>query len=135
MSKGYEYLASPYTHADPLVREARYLAVMDAVLTLTRNGIAVYSPILHFHGLNKVFNLPPNDEIFYRHGLDMLDAGRGVLVLRLEGWAKSVGVTAEIKRAAEKNKSITYLMPGGLFDAASTVVINQDLTQPSAKGV
>lgn len=133
--EGYEYLASPYTHAEPFVREQRYLAVMDAACVLLKCGIMVYSPIIHFHALSKIYGLAPNDPLFYEHGLRMLDSSRGMLILRLEGWAKSTGIAAEIKRAAEKNKSITYLSPGSLLDAAATVTINQDLAKPPTKGV
>lgn len=135
MDAGYKYLASPYSDPDPLVREQRYLAAATALHTLLDNRIWTYSPIVHCHELAKLWGMPTDAEFWKEYDAAMIAGSNGIFVLRLEGWAKSVGVTGEIKLASELNKSITYLMPGSLFDAASTVILNQDPSKPSAEGI
>jgi Domain of unknown function (DUF1937). len=45
------YLASPYSHPDPLVREARFDAACRAMADLVHAGQIVFSPIVHGHPL------------------------------------------------------------------------------------
>lgn len=42
------YLASPYSHPAPAVRQERYEAACAATATLTREGHPVFSPISLF---------------------------------------------------------------------------------------
>lgn len=135
MDAGFKYLASPYSDPDPMIREQRYLAAASALQTLLSNKIWAYSPIVHCHELSKLWGLPSDAEFWRDYDAAMIRASDGIFVLRLDGWAKSIGVTGEIKLASELNKSITYLMPGSLFDAASTVVLNQDPSKSSAEGI
>lgn len=125
MLEGYRYLASPYTDPDPLVRELRYQRVMEVVKTMLKNGVWVYSPILHFHELSKTWGMLPNDRFFYEHGHVMLYCAAGFDVLRLAGWSQSVGVKAELEMAIRLGKPIRYIETGDL-DAAATVTINPD---------
>ena len=45
------YLASPYSHPDPAVRERRFRAACSAAAFLLQAGHAVFSPIAHGHVL------------------------------------------------------------------------------------
>lgn len=119
------YLASPYTDKNPIVREIRYLRVMDVLVTLGRNGIMAYSPIVHWHTAAKVFSLAPNEEWFYEHGLVMLRAAKSISVLMLEGWARSTGVKAEIAEAQRLMKSLNYITGDGNAETAVTINTNQ----------
>ena len=51
------YLASPYSHPDATVREARFQAACRATASLIRAGHEVFSPIAHSHPL-AAFGLP-----------------------------------------------------------------------------
>jgi hypothetical protein len=51
------YLASPYTHPDPVVREERFAAACAVAAQLLRFGHLVFSPICHSHPLTR-FGLP-----------------------------------------------------------------------------
>lgn len=135
MKPGYKYLASPYSHKDPLTRELRYLAAAGALQTLLANRIWTYSPIVHCHELAKLWEMPSDAEFWAEYDETMVCASTGIFVLMIEGWAKSVGVTGEIKLAAELGKTITYLTPGDILNAASSCTINHDSRQPSAKGI
>ena len=45
------YVASPYTHEDPAVREERYLAALRYTAKLLANKRWCFSPIVHCHDL------------------------------------------------------------------------------------
>ena len=45
------YLASPYSHPDPLVRHARFEAACQATAGLLRAGRPVFAPIVQGHEL------------------------------------------------------------------------------------
>ena len=121
--KGFEYLASPYTHSDPLVREQRYLRTLEATSILLKNGIWVYSPIVHCHHMSQVFGLPYDAAFWAAYNEEMLRASAGVLVLRLEGWHISVGVKEEIQLAIRINKPLNYL--SGDLNAEAPTLFNR----------
>lgn len=105
------YIASPYTHTDPAVREARYVAVAEYAAGLMRSRIAVYSPIVHSHHLME-FGLPDDHEFWMRQCLPMVRAAGWLHVLQIDGWRDSRGVSAEIMRAEEIGIPIRYFAPG-----------------------
>ena len=43
------YLASPYSHPDPSVREQRFQNACRIAAELMRSGRIVYSPVAHSH--------------------------------------------------------------------------------------
>ena len=45
------YLAGPYTHPDPAVREARFQAACCQAAEMLRCGVPVFSPIAYSHAL------------------------------------------------------------------------------------
>jgi hypothetical protein len=59
------YLASPYSHPDPAVREQRFHAACRATAALLRAGCVVFSPIVHSHAL--VAHGVPTDWAFWQH--------------------------------------------------------------------
>lgn len=129
--ESYDYLASPYTDPDPLVREMRYLRVLEVTSILLKNGIFVYSPIVHCHHMSQVFSLPTDAEWWKAYDSCMIRNCRALQVLRLEGWARSVGVRGEIELAAKLGKTITYI--SGDLNAAAAVTINPDRKEPPAE--
>lgn len=129
--EGFDYLASPYTDPDPLVREIRYLKTLEVTSILLKNGIWVYSPIVHCHHMSQVFGMPHDAEFWLGYDTAMIKACKHLQVLRLDGWARSKGVTGEIKLAQELGKSITYI--GADLNAEATVTIHPDRRESSAK--
>jgi hypothetical protein len=113
------FLCSPYSHPEPFVREARFLAACKATATLLKHGHAVYSPIVHGHPLAP-FGVP-TDWSFW-HGVNAwhLERCELVVVLMLNGWQESAGVRREVEIAQELNKPVTYL-GGGEADLAHTL--------------
>lgn len=102
------YLASPYTHADASVRKARAEAATAAAVKLLHQGVFVFAPIPYNEPWEK-YNLP-GDWAFWcdfdKSFVDRCDGG--LIVLMLDGWCKSTGVTAEIEFAKSLGKPIYY---------------------------
>jgi nucleoside 2-deoxyribosyltransferase len=109
------YLASPYSHADPAVREARFQAACQATAVLIRQGKIVFSPIVHSHSLCR-YGLP-GDWGFWR-SLDLAYLGRcdEVVVVKLDGWRQSRGVQAEVARARALGKPVSFIEPDGVAE-------------------
>jgi nucleoside 2-deoxyribosyltransferase len=104
------YLASPYSHPDPAVRQERYRAACRATAALVRAGHAVFSPIVHSHPLAD-YGLPTDWNAWEHFDRRFLDQCDEVLVLMLDGWRDSAGVQAEIRIAQEMGKSVRYVAP------------------------
>lgn len=103
------YLASPYTHDDSEVREARYRAVSRVTVDLIKQGKFVYSPIAHSHPLLQFSNLPLEYDYWQKLCEDAIACCDYLIVLKLPGWETSKGVQAEIKFATEMNMLIEYM--------------------------
>jgi hypothetical protein len=102
------YLASPYSHPDPAVREERYQAACRAAAALMRDGQLVYSPIAHSHNLS-TYGLPTDWAFWSQYDREMLARCDELLVLMLDGWDISIGVREEIRIALELGKPIRFL--------------------------
>jgi nucleoside 2-deoxyribosyltransferase len=107
------YLASPYNHTDARVREARYRAAMHCVAESMMdvrewNGrkVVVYSPIVHNHPTSLLYTFPREWEFWRALDFPMLERCDRLVVLKLEGWDRSVGVTAELSFARDLGKPI-----------------------------
>ncbi len=104
------YLASPYSHPDPLVREARFDAACHATAEMLRAGHAVFSAIVHSHPLVR-FGLPSDWKFWEQIDREHLKRCDEVVVLMLDGWRESRGVQAELRFAAELGKPVRYVIP------------------------
>ena len=103
------YLASPYSHPDEAVRHARYCAACRAAGAILRTGLAVFSPIAHSHPIASRCDLPGDFDWWSRFNRDWLDRCDSVVVLKLDGWDRSVGVQCEIEHAKRAGKLVTYM--------------------------
>ena len=120
------YLASPYSHSDPAVRQARFEAACRAAAALMLRGHRVFSPIAHSHPIATLGNLHVTDHDFWmRQDAGFLHAARAVVVLALEGWTSSAGIQHELESARRRNLPIGMMTSpehavtgaaGGLFD-------------------
>ncbi len=103
------YLASPYSHKSPYVREMRYLLTMKKLAALLHSQLTVYSPIVHCHELAKLAGLPGDAAFWRNYNFTMLKSCQGMYVFCLDGWKSSVGVAEEIVEAAVTGKPVIYL--------------------------
>jgi hypothetical protein len=102
------YLASPYSHPDPLVRQARFEAACQATADLVRAGHAAFSPIVHGHPLVR-FGLPTDWSFWQRFDIERIRRCDEVLVLQIDGWRESEGVRAEVKLASALGKRVEFV--------------------------
>lgn len=102
------YLAAPYTHPDPKVRQARFEQVTNFAAELMNRGALVFSPITHSHPLAD--KCPDDPQFWERWYMTFLKHWANHLyVLQLSGWDKSKGVAKEIAYAGELGIPIVYI--------------------------
>lgn len=107
------YLASPYTHKLASVREVRADRAARALTWLASKEYYVYAPVPHGHATVKHGN--PGYHYWIEHGLRMITALDGVIVLMLAGWAESTGIKVELEHAKKLGKLILWLDPKSGF--------------------
>lgn len=101
------YLASPYSHSNPLIQEQRFLEVASAAAQLIHEGLPVYSPIAHWHTIARLSEKPISHEQFIHIDFQLIDVCSELIVLAIPGYEQSNGVQAEIEYARCKNKKVT----------------------------
>lgn len=105
----YWYIASPYTHPDASIREARFLKVMDFTAWLVNTyRMWAFSPIMHSHQMGLVHKLPHTFDFWLEWNHAMIVPCYGMIILQIEGWNSSKGVMEEISFAESIGKPITY---------------------------
>jgi hypothetical protein len=104
---GYWYMAGPYSDSI----EERYKQHLDAVAILTRTNLTIYSPIIHYHTIAQIYNMPTDAAFWYEHNRNMLLSSRGLILLCLTNWSDSKGVRDELNLCREKSISVWALDP------------------------
>lgn len=102
------YLACPYSHPDRDVRLARFEAANKAASVLMRQGMKVFSPISHTHSIAEAGELPLGWEFWNDYDRAFIERSCKVIVLRIDGWQQSAGVTAEIAIAEELSIPVEF---------------------------
>lgn len=103
------YLAVPYSHEDPKVRELRFNVVNQVAARLIQLGVHVYSPISHTHPIALSGDLPKTWDFWEEYDRLFLEWADELYVVPLAGWEESKGVQAEMKIAKELGKPVTLL--------------------------
>ncbi len=106
------YLASPFSHKDPLVQKERYKQVARKAGELMLNGYIVFCPIAHTCPIETYG--PPglkskDGDFWLRQDYAVLDMVDAVLVYKLPGWEESYGIREEINRAKRNGQPVRYL--------------------------
>lgn len=96
------YLASPYSHIDPTVREQRYQEAFNAVghFIFTAN-LPVFSPIVYCHKLAIEHSAGTDAATWERFNFAMLSRAQALYILCLPGYEYSIGVQKEINFAKD----------------------------------
>lgn len=103
------YLASPYSHPNPAVRELRYELARLATAKLLKNGTAVFSPIVYGRSMEKMIG---TDYLSWKPLNDaMLAASAEMLILKIDGWDTSKGLAYEALYAKQLGIPIVYMEP------------------------
>jgi hypothetical protein len=95
------YLASPYSHPDPLIMQSRFEVAERVTAQLLNKRVWVYSPIVHCHALATRFNLPRNFEFWRDYNFALLRHASELYVTDMPGWDESKGVAAELNFARQ----------------------------------
>lgn len=107
------YLATPYS----LYRAGREAAFEDACMVagcLLAHGVVVFSPIAHAHPVAARAGIGDRGWPFWKRvDLPLMHAAHGCLVVEMDGWRESVGVTEEIAMFEAMGKPVRHL--GGGF--------------------
>ena len=103
------YLASPYSHTDLSVMDARWKQVCGIAGRLMHEGHVVYSPIAHTHQIALQCALPRCWDYWERFDREFIQACEKVVVAMMDGWKESKGVQAEILIAKGLGKPVEYI--------------------------
>ena len=100
------YLASPYSHKDRKIVNARHAinVVMAGYIMQGGSGeenINVFSPIAHSHFIAESGYLPAEWSFWRDKDLDILSRCDELYVMKIPGWQDSVGLKAEVLFAFE----------------------------------
>lgn len=125
------YLACPYTHPDPAVRETRFRAATQAAATLARAGVHVFSPITHAHPILLTGDLPHGWKYWAEYDRAVLSTCRALVVLQLEGWDLSEGVRGETSIAEELGLPCYFAPPEKITDVVPSLASSPD--QPATE--
>lgn len=113
------YVASPYTGSHSLENE-RYESVCKACLLLAQLGHTPYSPIAHWHPIERMAPKKLDYERYIAMDLTMLTKAEAVYVYTLDGHAESTGIRREIDFAKNLGLPIRYFtIEGGEFTYVS----------------
>jgi hypothetical protein len=107
------YLACPYTHSDPAVRQARFDVATAVAADFIRAGRIVYSPITMTHPIDMVLAGASTLGSDYWVAFDeaFMEMCSEMVVIRLDGWQKSSGIRREIAYFNDRKKPIRYMDP------------------------
>ena len=105
------YLASPYSHRDPIIRQRRFDLAVDYVSIVMLRPQAIYSPIVHCHPVALKHKLPKGWDFWKLHDLAILRHADELQILCIPGWQDSVGVRNEINFAMSAGIRIAYIEP------------------------
>jgi hypothetical protein len=95
------YLASPYSDSDRDIEHWRYARVLEACAIIFKEMVPVYSPIIHWHHVAELHDLPKDANFWKRQNRFQLEVSSEVWVLKIPGFNKSVGVKWEVSIADE----------------------------------
>ena len=104
------YLASPYSHPDPITREVRFQQAAKQASEMMLAGEQVFCPISHTHPIAQ-YGLPHGWDFWEQFDRWYIERCDSMAVLMLDGWQDSKGVTAEIAIAVQLGKPIWYINP------------------------
>ena len=105
------YLAIPYTHDDTDVVDFRADVSDIIVADLANRGFNVFAPISAWHKISKKHNLPGDWDFWQNYDEAFIKISGTLLIIMLEGWRYSVGVTAETALADKYRLKVDFIDP------------------------
>lgn len=108
------YLATPYYHPSPEVRNARYQAAKCFLEFYMRQKIPAYSPIVHCHHSASALSDWTNED-FVEYDLAFLKLCSAMVICPIPGYEVSKGILREMKFAKENNIEIQIIFASGIL--------------------
>lgn len=109
------YLACPYSHHDPRMKAWRHQVANQVAFDLIKQGIFVYSPLTHNIPLNQM-GIHGNWQTWKAFDHAMLSRCDRLIVIKIDGWEESIGVTEEIAFAKENNIPVEWMEPNLIYN-------------------
>jgi hypothetical protein len=109
------YLASPYSHKDPVVKELRFRSAARIGAKMMAAGKYIFSPISHTHPIALAGKLPGEWQFWEGYDRVMIKCCQRLTVAKIDGWETSTGVQAEIKIADELGIPVDYVESDGVW--------------------
>lgn len=103
------YLASPYTDPDKAVRQLRFEQAAEFTARQLRDGVNIYSPIVHNHELAVRYELPKEFDFWQKHNYALLAKASELWVLAIPGYDRSRGVMAEIEMVQQLSIQLRFV--------------------------
>ena len=103
------YLATPYSNPDKAVRLARFEYACRIAGRLMAAGHVVFSPIAHTHPIAVRSDLPLDWEYWQRFDREFLKVSEKMVVVMMDGWRESKGISAEVLIAEELQIPIEFI--------------------------
>jgi hypothetical protein len=109
------YSGYAYSDRNEEIEIKRYRTATQIAMQLTRGGYRVFSPVTHAHPIClRDPRVPQTWEFWKELNKPVLEISGLLLVLMLDGWDKSIGVTEEIQIAQDSGIPIIYADYAGL---------------------
>lgn len=105
------YLASPYSHPNPMVRSLRYEEILYIASELINEGYHLIEPIAMSHHKSLKYELPGDYAFWQSRDRKLLSKCDGIIVVTMKGWGNSKGVRDEIAYARELGIPVYYIHP------------------------
>lgn len=129
------YLACPYSHPDPVIRELRFKEANKASIWLMAYSHDFFNPrpmvISPISMGNPIVSagcsIPYDFKVWQDLNYQLLDCADILVILAIKGFKESQGVQAEIKYAQEKGKK-TYMLYPPPYLSSYQLDINPDLS-------
>lgn len=119
---GFWYLATTYSVHPEGIEKAFEMAARVAA-ALVRQGVRVFSPIIHTHPVAVYGGLNPYDHsIWLPADKPLMDAAKGLIVWKSEGWKHSKGIAYEIEEFTKAGKPVVFLDESNLYNAPAELV-------------
>lgn len=113
------YLGSPYSKY-PEGKAAAFARVCENAGYLIKAGVPVFSPIAHSHWIALFGHIDPDDHAIWLPADEpFMVAAKGMIVLKLEGWDTSFGLSCEIPHFRHTGRPVVFMedmeFPEGLI--------------------
>lgn len=109
------YLALPYSHSDPYIREVRYKTATSVAASLMKQGAIVFSPITYGHQLCQ-FGIDTGFETWSGIDYPMISWADELWLLELEGYDVSFGVNEELEYAMRREIPVVRISEDSLIN-------------------